>query len=156
MKTRFTFQEISPKLYDGLSRIDHFTKSLLDPTLSELVRYRVSQINSCAYCLEMHYKEAIHRGEDELRLHSLPAWRECPYYSDSERAALEFAEAVTKPSKYGLSDAIYNELSIYFNKEQIMALTAVILHINCWNRLNHVTRPALGKYQVGQFEKLSE
>jgi len=153
MKTRITFQEISPKLYDGLARIENYSKSLLDARLIELIKYRVSQINSCAFCLDMHHKEAIHLGEEELRLHSLPAWRECIYYSASERAALAFAEALTTPSSLGIVDTIYDELAKHFDKEGIVALTAAITHINTWNRINHAFLPEPGKYQVGQFEK---
>ncbi|MFD2036327.1 carboxymuconolactone decarboxylase family protein [Belliella marina] len=151
MKTRITFQEINPILYESLAKMDQYAKSVLDPRLCELIKFRVSQINSCAYCLDMHHKEAISLGEEELRLHTLPAWRECSHYSNSERAALEFAEAITEPSKYGLSDDTYLELAKYFDKEMIMALTVVVLHINSWNRINHVSRPLPGKYKVGQF-----
>ncbi|MEB2775392.1 carboxymuconolactone decarboxylase family protein [Algoriphagus sp. D3-2-R+10] len=151
MKTRITLQEINPIIYESLTSIDQYAKSVLDPKLCELIKFRVSQINSCAYCLDMHHKEAISMGEEEMRLHALPAWRECPYYSDSERAALEFAEAITEPGKYGLSDEIYSELARYFDKEMIMALTVLVLHINGWNRINHVLRPVPGKYRVGQF-----
>ena len=151
MQPRVSFQEIHPILYDGLKRIEKYTKSVLDPKLAELVKYRISQINSCAFCLDMHYKEAIHHGEEELRLHSLPAWRECPYYTNEERAVLAFAEAVTKPSDFGLSDTIYDELAKFYDKEKIVALTAAIIHINSWNRMNFVFRPVPGNYKVGMY-----
>ncbi|UII31104.1 carboxymuconolactone decarboxylase family protein [Fulvivirga ulvae] len=152
MKTRITFQEISPKIYAGLKTIDDYFHGILEHKLIELIKYRVSQINHCAFCLDMHHKEAIHLGEDELRLHLLPAWRETSIYSEEERAALAFAEALTHPTGFGLSDEIYDNLSRFFDKEKIVALTAVVTHINSWNRINHAFRPESGKYQVGQFK----
>lgn len=151
MKTRITFQEISPKLYQGLKNIEECFLPVLDHRLVELIKYRVSQINHCAFCLDMHYKEAIHLGESELKLNLLSVWRECSFYSDKERAALAFAEAVTSPTVTGLTDKVYDDLSQLFTKEQIVALTAVIAHINSWNRINHAFRPEPGNYQVGQF-----
>lgn len=153
MTTRIAFEEISPKLYNGLAQIGKYTKSVLDARLIELIKYRISQINGCAYCLDMHHKEAIHLGEEELRLHSLPAWKECPFYSQEERAALAFAENLTVAPKDGATDEVYKELSRYFDKEKIVALTAVIIHINSWNRINQAFRPTPGNYQVDEFEK---
>ena len=134
---------MNPKFYEGLSRIGDYATSLLDPKLIELIKYRISQLNSCPFCLDMHYKDAVHAGEDELRLHTLPGWR--------ERAALAFAEALTEPSKHGLDDKIYDGLATHFDKEKIMAITAVVIHINSWSRVNQVFRPEPGKYKVGQF-----
>ncbi|WP_057940151.1 carboxymuconolactone decarboxylase family protein [Algoriphagus resistens] len=151
MQTRILFREISPKFYEGLSTIGDYAKSLLEPKLIELIKYRISQINCCPFCLDMHYKEAAHAGEKELRLHTLPGWRDCPYYTEGERAALAFAEALTEPSKYGLDDKIYDGLAAHFDKEEIMAITAVVVHINSWNRINQVFRPEPGKYKIGQF-----
>ena len=153
MKTRISFQEITPGLYGGLATIKNLSKtSGLDEKLLELIRYRVSQINGCAFCIDMHHKEAIHLGEEELRLHSLPAWRECDFYSDTEKAVLAFAEEITALNSTELSDEVYDRLTNFFNKEQIVALTAMIVHINSWNRINFAFRPEPGKYQVGQFD----
>ena len=154
MKTRIHFKEISPQLYDGLSRIQSFIKrSEVEPKLVELIKYRVSQINGCAFCLDMHHKEAIHLGEQELRLHTLLAWRECPYFSEKEKAALAYAEALTIASEQGMPDEIYDDVAKYFDKNQILVLTAVIMQINSWNRLNIAFRPTPGNYVIGQFEK---
>ena len=154
MKTRIHFKEISPQLYDGLSRIQSFIKrSEVEPKLMELIKYRVSQINGCAFCLDMHHKEAIHLGEQELRLHTLLAWRECPYFSEKEKAALAYAEALTIASEQGMPDEIYDDVAKYFDKSQILVLTAVIMQINSWNRLNIAFRPTPGNYVIGQFEK---
>jgi AhpD family alkylhydroperoxidase len=112
---------------------------------------RASQINGCAYCLDMHWKDAIKLGETEQRLYSLPAWKECPYYTDAERAALAYTEAVTKIPDTDVSDEVYNELSKHFNKAQIADITMAIIAINSWNRLNVAFRTIPGDYKPGQF-----
>src|ERR1700755_2437925 len=116
MTKRISFQEAPRGFLDGLLKISGFIHSSdLDPKLLHLLEFRVSQINGCAYCLDMHYKDAIHLGETEQRLYSLPAWRECPYYSPAERAALAFAEALTTACE--TDDAIYETLAAHFTKE---------------------------------------
>lgn len=101
--------------------------------LLELVKIRVSQINGCAYCLDMHTKEARHAGEREQRIYALSVWHEAPFYSPRERAALAWAEAVTKISE-GVSDTTYLVLKEHFSPREIAALTAAVIAINAWNR----------------------
>ena len=120
----------------------------IDYKLLELVRLRVSQINSCAYCLDMHYKEAIHAGETPLRLISVSAWRETSYYSPQEQAALAFAEVLTHMPAEEHSDAIHDELNKYFTKEEIANLTMAIIQINSWNRLTRSFGSVAGHYKV--------
>ena len=120
----------------------------LDYKIVELVRLRVSQINSCAYCLDMHYKEAIHAGENPIRLISVSAWRETSYYTPQERAALAFAEVLTHLPAEENSDSIHDELKEYFTKEEIANLTMVIVQINSWNRLVRSFGPEPGHYKV--------
>lgn len=120
----------------------------LDHKLLELVRFRVSQINSCAYCLDMHYKEAVHAGEDPLRLLSVSAWRETPYYSPAEQAALAFAETLTHLPAEEHSDGIHDELEKYFSKAEIANLTLAIAQINTWNRIVRSFGTVPGKYKV--------
>jgi AhpD family alkylhydroperoxidase len=127
---------------------EYIGKSGLDKKLVGLLKFRVSQINSCAYCLDMHFKEAIHAGETEKRLYSLSAWRETSYYSPKERAALAFAETLTRLPEEVESDHIHDELSKYFSKQEIALVTLVIVQINSWNRLTRSFGTVPGNYKV--------
>jgi AhpD family alkylhydroperoxidase len=150
MKQRISMQETPKGFFDGLFKTGSFIAgSGLDHQLLHLLAYRVSQINGCAFCLDMHHKDAIHTGETEQRLHGLPAWRESPWYSDSERAALQFAEALTTECE--TDDATYEELIRHFDKEEICKLALAIVTTNSWNRLNKVFGTTPGTYQVNQF-----
>jgi len=120
----------------------------LDKTLITLIKFRVSQINSCAYCLDMHFKEGVHAGENPLRLVSLSAWRETPYYSSEERAVLAFAETLTRLREEESSEHIHDELSKYFTKQEIANITLAVITINSWNRLVRSFGPTPGKYKV--------
>ena len=152
MTQRISYQEATRGLWDGLLKTEmYLKKSALDHKLLELVKYRVSQINGCVYCLDMHHKEATHLGETELRLHSLAAWREAPYYSETERAALAFAETLTYAHQQDVGDELYNELTKRFSKAEIADLTVAVAQINSWNRINKAFRTTPGQYKVGQF-----
>lgn len=122
--------------------------SSVDKTIQELVKIRVSQINRCAYCLDMHWKDARSMGETEQRLYGLSAWKESPYYSDKERAALAWAEAVTACI---IPDEVYTEASTQFSEQELVDLTMVVTNINTWNRINVSFPHAIGTYKVGQF-----
>lgn len=126
----------------------YLKKSTIDLKLKELIDFRVSQINGCAYCLDMHYKEARGHGETEQRLYGLSAWREAPYYTKRERAALTWAEAVTKAD---VSDEVYAEVKPEFTDEELIDLTLVVTTINTWNRFNLAFPQNVGTYTVGQF-----
>lgn len=128
----------------------HLRKSGFEPKFLELIAYRVSQINGCAHCLDMHHKEAIHHGETEQRLHSLPAWRECPYYSDAERAVLQLADILT--IQCDVDDATYENLAKHFTKAQIADLALAVAATNTWNRINKAFRTAPGKYKVTEYK----
>lgn len=146
---RIAQSEISKKAYTHLLGMESYLKSTgLDHKLLELLRFRVSLINNCAYCLDMHYKEAIHAGEDPKRLYSLSAWRETPYYTEAEQALLEFAEALTNVSNHGVTDAIFERMSQHYSNEQIADLTLAVGQINFWNRITNVTRVTPGNYAV--------
>jgi|SRR5690348_15450213 AhpD family alkylhydroperoxidase len=127
----------------------YLNKTSLEIELRELVNFRVSQINKCAYCLDMHYKDARSRGETEQRLYGLAAWEESPYYTKRERAALAWAEAVTRCE---VSDEVYAQVKEAFTEEELVDLTLAITTINTWNRMN-ISFPQnnVGTYQVGQF-----
>lgn len=152
MTERISFRDVNPDLVKKVMDIElYLKKSGLDLKLLELVKYRISQINGCAYCLDMHHKEAVDMGEEELRLHSLPAWRECPFYTDKERAVLAFAEAVTSTNYKDVDDEIFAALESFYSLEEIADLTLAITQINTWNRINRVFRPVPGTYKVGQY-----
>jgi AhpD family alkylhydroperoxidase len=121
----------------------------LEPSLLELVKLRASQINGCAYCLDMHTKDARARGESEQRLYLLDAWRESPFYSERERAALAWTEAVTLVAESRVPDAVYAEVRRQFSDDELLALTMAVATINAWNRLNVALRTVPGTYQLG-------
>ena len=122
-------------------------KSGLEPSLLELVKMRASQINGCAYCLDMHSKDARAAGEKEQRLYTLNAWRETPFFTDRERAALEWTEAVTLVSEDHVPDAVYDEVRQHFSEEELVKLTMAVVTINTWNRVAIAFRAVPGEYQ---------
>ena len=122
-------------------------ESRIDQTLLKLVEIRASQINGCAYCIDMHTKDARHAGETEQRLYALNAWRETPFYTDRERAALEWTEAVTLVSDSHVPDDVFERVSAQFTEPELVALTFGVVVINCWNRLSIAFRPPVGTYQ---------
>ncbi len=126
----------------------YIKKSTIDVKLKELVDFRVSQINGCAYCLDMHSKDARAHGETEQRLFGLSAWRESPYYTSKERAALAWAESLTEAH---VPDEVYYEVKKEFSDEELIDLTLVVTAINSWNRINLAFPQGIGTYQVGQF-----
>lgn len=151
MRERITYQEVPKGFADGLMKTEYYLKNCgLDQKLMELMKYRVSQINACAYCLDMHHKEAIHRGEDELRIHSLAAWRECPFYNEKERAVLAYAEALTVPDHQNTYKEAFDALVGHFSKPEIADLTLAITQINTWNRINKAFGAVPGNYKVEQ------
>lgn len=126
----------------------HLKKSSLGATLLDLVNFRISQINGCAYCLDMHSKDARAKGETEQRLYGLSAWRETPYYTERERAALAWTEAV---NACHVPDEVYREVAALFSEEELIDLTLAVGNINTWNRLNLAFPNEIGTYRVGQF-----
>jgi len=152
MEPRISFQDAPKGLLDSLMRSgSYFKKSTVDPIILELAKNRVSQINGCAFCLDMHYKDAIQLGETPLRIYSLPAWKECPYYTAKERAAIALSEALTNGHQLEVSDELYATLSEHFSKDEIADLTVSIALTNAWNRINKAFLTTPGHYQPGQF-----
>lgn len=136
-----------PQGYDAMINLQKVVnQSKLDPKLLMLVVTRASQINGCAHCLDMHTKDALALGEDPQRLHVLAAWREAPFYSKKERAALAWTEALTLVSQTGAPDNVYAELEKNFSPKEIMELTFAIVAINGWNRLAVGLRAEAGSY----------
>src|SRR6476659_182666 len=132
------------------ARIDlmHVTPGVIQAMLG-LVRMRASQINGCAYCLDMHSKDARANGETEQRLYGLNAWRETPYYSARERAALEWTEALTLVSASRVPDDVYERVREQFSEDELVHLSLAIVSINGWNRLNIAARTVPGDYVPG-------
>ena len=145
---RLDYSKISPEAIQGLLQIEKYVaESGLDKTTFELVKTRASQINGCAYCLDMHTKDARSKGETEQRLYALSAWRETPFYSEKERAALEWTEALTLISQNKISDKLYRRVKEHFDEKIMMALTMAIIAINGWNRLAIGFRTEVGIYE---------
>ena len=122
----------------------------LERSLLELVKLRASQINGCAYCIDMHTRDARAHGEQEQRLYALVAWQETPFFSESERAALAWAEAVTQVGKDHVPDSVFEDASRYFSEKELVDLTLAIIAINGWNRLAISFRTMPGSYIPGQ------
>jgi AhpD family alkylhydroperoxidase len=145
---RIDYRRVFPEALGAMSGLEGaIAHSSLEPELLELVKMRASQINGCAYCLDMHSKDARARGEREQRLYVLSAWREAPFYSDRERAALEWCEALTLLADGGAPDAVYHQVEQQFADEEIVALTLAIVAINGWNRFAIGLRSPVGSYE---------
>jgi AhpD family alkylhydroperoxidase len=155
MNTRISYNKADPKALQLLLAVEaHIRASKLESKLLHLVKMRASQINGCAFCLDMHSKDARDDGESEQRLYSLDAWHEAPYYSDRERAALEWTEAVTTLSNGHAPDSVYEKVRAHFREDEIVPLTLSIAMINAWNRLNVAFRTEAGGYRPGMFNDL--
>ena len=153
MKPRLNYTEVDPKLMRAMLALGApVAQSGLEPSLIELIDFRVSQINGCAYCLDMHSKDLRAAGETEQRLYVLQAWREAPFYSERERAALAWAEAVTLLTNKEVPDEVYEQARGQFSEQELAALTLAVVAINGWNRLNIAFRTEAGSYQPGMFK----
>lgn len=146
-----TYHDIPAGMFEKLRAFESFiNESPIELHLLELIRLRVGQLNGCAYCVDMHYKELKHLGETELRLSSLSIWKEAPYFSEKERHVLAFTDKLTILNGDPVSDEVFNPLLSYFNKEEISYLTLAISHINTWNRLMKTFKFTPGNYQVNK------
>ncbi len=147
MEERLNYAKVSPDALKAMRELEKYvTASRLERPLCELIKTRASQINGCAYCIDMHTKDARKAGETEQRLYALNAWRETPFYTDRERAALEWTEALTLISKNDISDSLYNSVRKHFDEKEIVALSMAIIAINGWNRLAIGFRTIPGTY----------
>jgi AhpD family alkylhydroperoxidase len=151
---RLDFEAHAPAFYRAMVQLDRAAAKQLDevdfdPRLRELVRIRASQLNGCAYCIDMHTKDARAVGETEQRIYALAAWREAPFFTDRERAALAFAETVTLLAETHVPDRAYDDVAVQFSSEEIAALVSLIATINAWNALAVSTRAwEPGSYQL--------
>jgi len=153
MKQRIDLLEKGQKVIKALGGLSvYLAKSSLEPQLINLIDFRVSQINGCAYCLDMHSKDLRAAGETEQRLYTIAAWREAPFYSERERAALAWAEAVTRLKDGNVSDEVYEDARRQFSEEELIDLTVAVTTINTYNRINIAFRTPAGDYQPGQWE----
>jgi AhpD family alkylhydroperoxidase len=147
MTARFSYPKVAPGAYEAMTGLERYLNaSGLEESLLHLIKLRASQINGCAFCLDMHWKDLRAIGETEQRLYSLDAWRECPYYSDRERAALEWTEAVTLITSGHVTDAVYNQVRAHFTEKELADLTLAVSTINAWNRLSIAARVEPGHY----------
>lgn len=147
MTQRLNYQQAAPDGLKAMLGLENYARnSGLEHSLLELVKTRVSQINGCAFCLDMHSKDARADGETEQRLYVLPAWREASFYSEMERAALEWTEAVTLVSDNHIPDAVYERVRQSFSEKELVDLTLAIIAINGWNRFNVAFRTTVGDY----------
>ena len=155
MKARIDLMNINPGVMHAMLGLERqIRKSGLDHHLLDLIRMRASQINGCSYCLDMHSKDARAKGETEQRLYGLDAWRETPYYSERERAALEWTEALTLVAATHAPDDVYERVRAQFSEDELVHLTLAIVSINGWNRLNVAARTVPGGYVAGSLEKM--
>jgi AhpD family alkylhydroperoxidase len=149
MKELLSFAKVAPGAYAALRGVESYVRECgIETPLLELVRMRASQINRCAYCLDMHSKDARAAGESEQRLHALPAWREAPFYSERERAALAWTEAVTTLAQADVPAELYEATRRQFSEKEMADLSLAIIAINGWNRFCAPFRsPTPGSYQ---------
>ena len=136
MKARIDHSRTAPDAFSAMMALETYVRqSGLEPSLLDLTKIRASQLNGCAFCIHMHTREARAKGESEERLYLLDAWRESPLYSERERAALAWTEAVTLVSQTHVPDDVFEEVRRHFSEEELVKLTLAVATINAWNRL---------------------
>jgi AhpD family alkylhydroperoxidase len=154
MQSRLEFRQASPGAYRAMLELQGFvrTSSKIEVPLLELIKTRASQMNQCAYCIDMHSKDARAEGESEQRMYALNAWREAPFFTDRERSALAWTEAVTLVADTHVPDDVFEEARKHFTEEELVNLTLAIVAINGWNRLMVAFRAVPGSYQPRKME----
>jgi AhpD family alkylhydroperoxidase len=151
MQPRLDYSKASPEATRAILGLEKYLHSCgLEHSLLHLIKMRASQINGCAYCLDMHSKDARAAGETEQRLYVLNAWEEAPFYTDRERAALAWAETLTRISETHAPDEVFEQVREQFSDKEIMDLTLAITTINAWNRIAIGLRAPVGEYQPKQ------
>ena len=149
MTARFDLGTIDPEAMQAMMGLENYVRSSrIDKTIIELVKVRASQLNRCAFCIDMHTKDARRAGETEQRLYALNVWEETPFFTPQERAVLALTEAVTQLGHNGVPEMVYEEVSQYFTPKQIAQLLMAIVTINSWNRISITTRMLPGSYQI--------
>ena len=150
---RLNIYKVSPGLYDAMMSLSTAAAKDVDPTIGELIKIRASQINHCAFCLDMHTKDAAKAGETSTRLNLVATWREATVFTDAERAALELCEQGTRVADAagGVTDDVWANAARHFDEDQLAALVFTIALINAFNRGNVIVQQPAGDYQPGQF-----
>ncbi|WP_248360855.1 carboxymuconolactone decarboxylase family protein [Anaeromyxobacter oryzae] len=145
---RLRHPKVAPDAYRAMLALEEYVRSTgLQPTLLHLVKLRASYMNGCAFCVDMHTKDARAAGETEQRLYAVPVWRETPFFTPRERAALAWTEAVTELGREGVPDEVYEAARAHFDEAELVHLTMAIVVINGWNRLSVAFRAEVGAYQ---------
>ena len=153
MEARLDPRKVAPDAMNAMAVLHAYVRECgLDRNLLELVKLRASQINGCAWCMDMHTKELRAAGENEQRLYLLSAWRECPFYTERERAALAWTEAVTLTDKESVGDDVFAFVRSQFSEEELVKLTVAIVAINGANRINVAFRAVPGAYRAKAFK----
>ncbi|HET9696774.1 MAG TPA: carboxymuconolactone decarboxylase family protein [Terriglobales bacterium] len=156
MPARIDYPKLSAPIYRTLFQLQtEIEKTGLDPKTIDLIKIRASQINGCAFCIDMHTIDARARGESEQRIYALNAWREGPFFTDKERAALELTESVTRISETHVPDEIFEAVKQHYTDQEIVNLTWAIIAINAWNRLAITFRAEPGHYKAQAHAKAS-
>jgi len=151
MSQRLNYSKVLPEGLRAMNALDHYSQNCgLEPSLLDLIKLRASQINGCAYCVDMHSKDARTGGETEQRLYNLSVWRETPFYTNRERAALAFTEAVTLIADGRVPDEVYEQVRQQFGDEELVKLMIAIVTINAWNRFT-IFGDVPGSYQLSHF-----
>lgn len=149
MKPRIEYHQAASGAFQAMLGLEKYVRNCgLEHALLELVKTRASQLNGCAYCIDMHTKDARAAGETEQRLYGLSAWRETPFYTERERAALEWTEALTLIAGNDIPDELYERVHRHFSDAEMVNLALAIITINGWNRLAIPFRSVPGSYQV--------
>jgi AhpD family alkylhydroperoxidase len=148
MSDRLKYARVAPEAVRAMRALqDYVNATGLEHSLLELVKLRASYMNGCAYCVDMHTKDARAAGETEQRLYMVPLWREAPFYTERERAALAWTEAVTRLGEHGVSDSAYHEALGQFSEKELVHLTMAVVAINGWNRLSVTFQTEVGSYK---------
>lgn len=149
MKPRIDHLTVAPDAYKAMAGLERYVRtSGLETSLIHLVKLRTSYINGCAYCVDMHTKEARHAGETEQRLYGVAVWHETPFFTARERAALKWTDTLTRLADGGVPDEIYEDTRAHFSEAELVNLTMAVIAINGWNRLAIGFRAEVGSYQV--------
>jgi len=155
MKSRLNYAKAAPGVYEAMDSLDRYLQDCsLEKSLLFLIQLRASQINGCAYCLDMHWKDLRALGETEQRLYSLDAWRESPYYTDREREALAWTDAVTLITNGHVPESVYEQTRAQFSEKELADLTLAVAAINAWNRLSISARLVPGTYEPAKAENV--
>ncbi len=153
-KRRADYKKIAPGAIAAMWEVEHYVRRCgLEPSLLELVKLRASLINGCGYCVDMHTKDARSQGESEQRLYTITVWRETPFFTPRERAALAWTEAVTQIDHHHVSDELYSLARKHFSEKELVNLTMAVIAINGWNRLAITFRSLAGTYHPGEHHR---